>query len=114
MSESGVGASVAATRQNAGSLSIGFAPGGVKVPSGTSSAAVMVVCGSLSWARLSQVAAESRGRSARANSRTECRFMSGLDFEDGLDFNGDSGREGYEADSGTSVESIAAFSEYLV
>jgi len=58
MSESALGFTVAVTRQNAGRSSKGFPPGGTKVPVGTTSALVMVVCGNGSVARLSQLLAK--------------------------------------------------------
>jgi hypothetical protein len=45
MAESALGVKVAATRQNAGRFGIGVPEGGVNVPAGTSSAAVIAVCG---------------------------------------------------------------------
>ena len=62
MSESFVGLISAATRQNAGKLSSGRPgklPGlsGVNLPAASAFATVMVVLGSMSMARLSQVAA---------------------------------------------------------
>src|SRR5216683_3085652 len=70
MSESVVGASVAATRQNAGRLANGPGPtpgprparpaGGVNCPAATGCAMVIVECGSASAARLSQVAEAAR------------------------------------------------------
>src|SRR5689334_18415520 len=63
MSESLDGVSVAATRQNAGRLSYGFAPrpractGATNAPAATVCAIVIVVCGSERFERSSQVAA---------------------------------------------------------
>src|SRR6185436_16018242 len=60
MSESAVGLSVAATRQNAGRSANGLPPrppGCENAPAPTASAAVIVACGSASEARLSHVAA---------------------------------------------------------
>src|SRR5688572_18029901 len=61
MSDSAVGLSVAATRQNAGRSANGLPPprppGWVKAPAATVSTVVTVACGNASEARLSQVAA---------------------------------------------------------
>src|SRR5271157_1698659 len=66
MLESWLGARVAATRQKAGRLRMGWgAPGGVKSPAATDWAEVILVSGSDSEARLSQeAAAAADGRSA--------------------------------------------------
>ena len=58
MSESLLGFTVAVTRQNAGRSESGFPVGGKKVPDGTTSALVMVVCGKESLDRLSQLSAK--------------------------------------------------------
>src|SRR5207249_7710223 len=58
-----VGASVAATRQNAGRLSSVPEPGGVKLPAGTDCVVMAVVPGGSAAARLSQIGrAAGRGR----------------------------------------------------
>jgi hypothetical protein len=58
MSESALGFTVAVTRQNAWRSGSGFPVGGTKVPAGTTSALVMVVCGKERVARLSQLSAK--------------------------------------------------------
>src|SRR6185312_9691799 len=69
ISESLVGLIVAATRQNAGRFFTEaggtIAPGGMNAPAATGCANVMVVSGSLSAARLSQVAAMAELERAR-------------------------------------------------
>ena len=57
ISESEEGFIDPAMRQKAGRLASGFAPGGVNSPAGRASAMVIVLFGSASEARLSQVAA---------------------------------------------------------
>jgi len=68
-SESLAGLIVAATRQNAGTFFTeaggALAPGGMNAPAATGCANVMVVSGSLSAARLSQVAAMAERGTAR-------------------------------------------------
>src|SRR6185312_17445590 len=69
ISESFAGLIVAATRQNAGRFFTEaggtLAPGGIKAPASTGCARLMVVSGSLSAARLSQVAAMAEPGMAR-------------------------------------------------
>src|ERR1700690_3105273 len=73
MSESGLGFSVAATRQKAGRSVSGLPVGGRKVPEVTSSALVMVVCGNCKAVRPSQLAKEAEGK--RANPARTNRWL---------------------------------------
>ena len=59
MSESGVGVSVAATRQNAGRAGIGGPSGGRNAPAGKDSAIVTIVFDSFDFDRLAQLPAKS-------------------------------------------------------
>src|SRR5262249_35507300 len=81
ISESLVGVSVAVTRQNSGSLAYiggtaapaGLGPGGTTAPSGTCSAAVIVVCASASLASVSQGAALAEADTESVNSPTRAK-----------------------------------------
>src|SRR5256885_14254857 len=86
MSESLVGASVAATRRNAGRSLNGFAPrppprllvdGGVNAPGATFCADVIAACGIDNDARLSQVAPAARAADAITSARLIATRMAG-------------------------------------
>src|SRR6188474_330136 len=82
MSESADGRSVAETRQNSGNTAYnGFVAGpagGLNVPGGTTTTAVIVVAGSVTFASSAQVAASTaRGarRKAMTDARTNARYF---------------------------------------
>jgi hypothetical protein len=79
MSESGLGFNVAVTRQKVGRSGNGFPAVGTNLPAGINSALVMVVCGSCTVARASQLAkAGTWKRATPASARRGRRSRVGL------------------------------------